>query len=296
MKKLKSTLILLLTAMIWGLAFVAQRVGAEHVGSFTFNGVRFALGAVSLIPVIILFERGKTPPDVRKKTLFYGVVAGVVLFCAANLQQFGIDLTGSAGKSAFITGLYTVVVPIIYIFFGKKTGVNIWIGAALAVVGLYLLCGTSGAMGWGDVCLFAGTAFWSAHIMVLDRAAAEVRAIRFSCIQFTVCAVLGLAAAFVFEEPSFTAIRSAGLPILYGGLMSTGVAYTCQIIGQRDADPTAAAIVLSTESVWAAIGGLLLLEEKMSVPAYIGCALMMCGIVISQVRFNFKKKSVRDSK
>lgn len=289
MKKVKSTAILLLTAMIWGLAFVAQRVGSEHVGSFTFNGIRFALGALSLIPVILLFERGKTPSDVRRKTLLYGVIAGIILFCASNLQQFGIELTQSAGKSAFITGLYTVVVPIIYIFFGKKTGINIWIGAGLAVVGLYLLCGASGPLGWGDLCLFIGTVFWSAHIIVLDRASAEIRAIRFSCVQFAVSAVLSTVCALMFEEISFSAIRDAGLPILYGGLMSTGVAYTCQVIGQRDADPTAAAIVLSTESVWAAIGGLVLLQEKMSVPAYIGCALMMCGIVISQIRIGGRK-------
>lgn len=293
MKKLKSTAILLLTAVIWGLAFVAQRVGAEHVGSFTFNGVRFALGSLSLVPVILLFERGKTPADVRKKTFFYGAVAGVILFCASNLQQFGVELTQSAGKSAFITGLYTVLVPIVYMFFGRKTGINVWIGAGFAVVGLYLLCGASGPIGWGDLCLFVGTLFWTAHIIVLDRAASQVRLIRFSCIQFAVCAVLGLICAFIFEDISLSALRSAALPILYGGIMSSGVAYTCQVIGQRDADPTAAAIVLSTESLWAAVGGLVILQEKMSAPAYIGCALMLCGIIVSQVKLGRKKNGAQ---
>ena len=141
-KKVKSTLILLLTAIIWGFAFVAQRAGSEHVGSFTYNAVRFAVGALSLVPVILIFERGKSTPEQRKRTVMYGVIAGVVLFSAANLQQFGILFTQSAGKSAFITGLYTVLVPIVYAFCGKKTGINVWIGAALTVGGLYLLCGS----------------------------------------------------------------------------------------------------------------------------------------------------------
>ena len=169
-KKVKSTLILLLTAIIWGFAFVAQRAGSEHVGSFTYNAVRFAVGALSLVPVILIFERGKSTPEQRKRTVMYGVIAGVVLFSAANLQQFGILFTQSAGKSAFITGLYTVLVPIVYAFCGKKTGINVWIGAALTVGGLYLLCGSYGSLGLGDLLLFIGTAFWTAHIITLDRA------------------------------------------------------------------------------------------------------------------------------
>ena len=293
MKKLKSTAILLLAAVIWGVSFVAQRVGAEHVGSFTFNGVRFALGSLSLVPVILLFERGKTPADVRKKTLYYGAVAGVILFCASNLQQFGVELTQSAGKSAFITGLYTVLVPVVYMFFGKKTGVNIWISAGFAVVGLYLLCGASGPIGWGDLCLFISAFLLAIHIIFIDRAASQVRLIRFSCIQFAVCAVLGLICALIFEDISLCALRSAAFPILYGGIMSSGVACTCQVIGQRDADPTAAAIVLSTESLWAAVGGLVILQEKMSAPAYIGCALMLCGIIVSQVKLGRRKNGAQ---
>ena len=215
-KKVKSTLILLLTAIIWGFAFVAQRAGSEHVGSFTYNAVRFAVGALSLVPVILIFERGKSTPEQRKRTVMYGVIAGVVLFSAANLQQFGILFTQSAGKSAFITGLYTVLVPIVYAFCGKKTGINVWIGAALTVGGLYLLCGSYGSLGLGDLLLFIGTAFWTAHIITLDRAGHGVRAIRFSCIQFSVCAILGFICAFIFEEVRLDAIRAAAVPILYG--------------------------------------------------------------------------------
>lgn len=293
-KKVKSTLILLLTAIIWGFAFVAQRAGSEHVGSFTYNAVRFAVGALSLVPVILIFERGKSTPEQRKRTVMYGVIAGVVLFSAANLQQFGILFTQSAGKSAFITGLYTVLVPIVYAFCGKKTGINVWIGAALTVGGLYLLCGSYGSLGLGDLLLFIGTAFWTAHIITLDRAGHGVRAIRFSCIQFSVCAILGFICAFIFEEVRHDAIRAAAVPILYGGVMSSGVAYTCQLLGQRDADPTAASIVLSTESVWAAIGGALILHENMTPPAIGGCVLIFCGIVLSQIVIGRKKNPDAD--
>lgn len=152
-----------------------------------------------------------------------------------------------------------------------------WIGAALTVGGLYLLCGSYGSLGLGDLLLFIGTAFWTAHIITLDRAGHGVRAIRFSCIQFSVCAILGFICAFIFEEVRLDAIRAAAVPILYGGVMSSGVAYTCQLLGQRDADPTAASIVLSTESVWAAIGGALILHENMTPPAIGGCVLIFCG-------------------
>lgn len=290
MKKSRSTLILLLTAIIWGCAFVAQRVGSQYIGPFTFNSIRSALGALSLVPVILIFER-KMPREKRLASMKYSVVAGAILFVATNLQQFGINITQNAGKSAFITGLYTILVPVAYfVIFRRRTGINVVIGALIALVGLYLLCGSMGPLGVGDVYLFIGTLFWTAHIMWIDHAMAlGLGAVTFSATQFAVAAILGAIAAFFTETVTLEAIGSALTPILYSGIMSTGVAYTCQVIGQKNADPTLAAIVLSTESVWAAISGALILDERMSTAAVIGCALMLVGIIVAQL--NFKRKS-----
>lgn len=290
MKKSRSTLILLLTAIIWGCAFVAQRVGSQYIGPFTFNSIRSALGALSLVPVILIFER-KMPREKRLASMKYSVVAGAILFVATNLQQFGINITQNAGKSAFITGLYTILVPVAYfVIFRRRTGINVVIGALIALVGLYLLCGSMGPLGVGDVYLFIGTLFWTAHIMWIDHAMAlGLGAVTFSATQFAVAAILGAIAAFFTETVTLEAIGSALTPILYSGIMSTGVAYTCQVIGQKNADPTLAAIVLSTESVWAAISGALILDERMSTAAVIGCTLMLAGIIVAQL--NFKRKS-----
>ena len=289
--KPKSIILLFLTAIIWGFAFVAQKVGAQFVGAFTFNGVRFLLGTLSLFPVIMLFEKEKVSKEKFRKTLKAGIIGGVVLFLASTFQQYGVEITNSAGKSGFITGLYTVFVPIAaFLFMKKKTNVLTWVGAVFAVGGLYLLCMTGDEkVGIGDLVLLVGTVFWTVHILVIDRFVAEISPLRFAQIQFAVCAVLSIICALILEDISFVAIKSALLPILYGGLMSVGVAYTCQILGQKDADPTFSAIVLSTESVFAAIGGVLLQNETMTVSAYIGCGLIFVGIVLSQLEL--KKKS-----
>lgn len=289
--KPKSIILLFLTAIIWGFAFVAQKVGAQFVGAFTFNGVRFLLGTLSLFPVIMLFEKEKVSKEKFRKTLKAGLIGGIVLFLASTFQQYGVEITNSAGKSGFITGLYTVFVPIAaFLFMKKKTNVLTWIGAVFAVGGLYLLCMTGDEkVGIGDLVLLIGTVFWTVHILVIDRFVAEISPLRFAQIQFAVCAVLSIICALILEDISFVAIKSALLPILYGGLMSVGVAYTCQILGQKDADPTFSAIVLSTESVFAAIGGVLLQNETMTVSAYIGCGLIFVGIVLSQLEL--KKKS-----
>lgn len=290
--KPKSVVLLFLTAIIWGFAFVAQKVGAQYVGAFTFNGIRFALGALSLFPVIMLFEKEKTTKESFFKTLKAGVICGVVLFIASTLQQVGVEITNSAGKSGFITGLYTVFVPIAaFLFMKKKTSILTWIGAVLAVGGLYLLCMTGEeSVGIGDLVLLLGTVFWTVHILAIDKFMVDgISPLRFSQMQFAVCAVLSLICAFIFEDISFVAIKSALLPILYGGFMSVGIAYTCQVLGQKEADPTFAAIVLSTESVFGAIGGVILAGESMTVSAYIGCCLIFAGIVLSQLKI--KKKS-----
>ena len=292
MKQLKSTLILLLTAIIWGFAFVAQRVGIEYVGNYTFIASRFALGALSLIPIILIFEKEEKNPAKLKRTFFFGMIAGAILFTASALQQFGIEITGSAGKAGFITGLYTVLVPIFGIFLKKKTNICTWIGAVFAVVGLYLLSVTKGErIGVGDIVLLIGAVFWAFHIMFIDSKVERISPIKFSMTQFATASVLGVIFALLFEENAFTGIGDAMLPILYAGIMSSGVAYTCQIIGQKDANPTYAAIIMSTESVFSAVGGALLLHEVMSVRGYIGCALMFAGIVVSQLKFGEKSNA-----
>ena len=295
MKKAKSTIFLVLTATIWGFAFVAQRVGADYLRPFTFNGIRFVMGALSLIPVILLFEKGKTDKKLLSATVKHGVVAGIVLCAASNLQQYGVELTGSAGKSGFITGLYTVLVPVIYfLFFRRKTGLTVWIGAITTVGGLYLLCGVDSSVpfGWGDIVLIIGAVLWAMHIIILDHAGDKVRPLRFSLVQFAVCAVLTLICAVIFDRGEFSPVyvRQAIIPLLYGGVGSVGIAYTCQLLGQRDADPTFAAIVLSTEAVFSAIGAAIILGEKMQPAGYIGCALMFAGIVLSQLPVKSNKK------
>ncbi len=283
--KLKSTILLFLTAIIWGFAFVAQRVGAEFVGAFTFNGVRFMLGACSLVPVILLFEREKIDIKLLKNNVLPGILAGVVLFIASTLQQYGVEITQSAGKAGFLTGLYTVLVPLIRFVMGKKTSVLTFVGAVFAVTGLFFLCMTGNeiSFGIGDIILIIGAFFWAGHILVVDKFVHTTSPLKFSLIQFIICGILSLIFAVILEDIEFSAIKSAGIPILYGGIMSVGVAYTCQILGQKESDPTFASIVFSTESVFSAIGGALLLNEIMSGRGYLGCVLIFIGIVLSQL-------------
>ena len=283
--KIKSTSLLFLTAIIWGFAFVAQRVGADYVGAFTFNGVRFLLGAVSLIPVILIFEKEKFDKNKFKNTVITGILAGVILFIASSLQQFGIVFTGSAGKAGFLTGLYIVLVPLIRFVMGNKTSILTFFGAVFAVIGLFFLCMTGNkiTLGIGDVVLIIGAFFWAAHILVIDKFVNIVSALKFSMVQFLTCGILGIIFALFTETIEVSAIKQAGIPILYGGLMSVGVAYTCQILGQKKADPTFASIIFSTESVFSAIGGTLILHEMMSGRGYLGCVLIFIGIILSQI-------------
>lgn len=296
--KFKSTILLFLTAIIWGFAFVAQRVGAEFVGAFTFNGVRFMLGACSLIPVIMLFEREKIDLKLLKNNILPGILAGVVLFIASTLQQYGVEITQSAGKAGFLTGLYTVLVPLIRFVMGKKTSVLTFIGAVFAVTGLFFLCMTGDeiSFGLGDVVLIVGAFFWAGHILVVDKFVHTTSPLKFSLIQFVICGILSLIFAFILEDIEFSAIKSAGIPILYGGIMSVGVAYTCQILGQKESDPTFASIVFSTESVFSAIGGALLLNEIMSGRGYLGCVLIFIGIVLSQLNLDSITKLIKKQK
>lgn len=292
-KKIRSTFLLFLTAAIWGFAFVAQVIGGEHMGSMTFNALRFFLGGMSLLPVIFVFERGALKNRALiKRSLLLSLGAGVILFIAASLQQYGVDITHSSGKSGFITGLYTVLVPMFaYVFWRKKTAIQTWIGALLCIVGLFLLCmsGETLQFGRGETLLFIGAVFWAFHILYLDYFANTISALIFCFGQFITCALCSAVSALLTETITLSGISGGLSAVLYGGLLSVGVAYTCQLLAQKDADPTFATIVFSTESVFSAIGGALLLHEALEWKNYLGCLLMFAGIVISQL--NLKRKS-----
>ncbi|MBQ2897459.1 MAG: DMT family transporter [Clostridia bacterium] len=287
-KEVRSTIYLLITAIIWGFAFVAQRVGTEYVGCFTYNGVRYVLGTISLLPVIILFEREKLTYISLKKTTVASIITGTILFLASSLQQLGIEIGQSAGKAGFITSLYIVLVPVFRMFFGKKASFATWIGVTLSVVGLYFLSiSDTESVNLGDFIVFIGSFFWAAHILVIDKFVEDISPLKYSMGQFLVCAILSLACAFVFENPKVNEIADAAVPILYGGVMSVGIAYTFQVLGQRGVSPEFASIICSTEAVFSAIGGAMILGETMTIRGYAGCVLIFAGILLAQVN---KKK------
>ncbi|MBE6549376.1 MAG: DMT family transporter [Ruminococcaceae bacterium] len=285
--KITTTLLLFLTAMIWGLAFVAQVDGVEHIGSFAINGIRYPIGVISLLPVVLFFERGRVDGAERKRTVIASIVAGTILFGASTLQQIGIEYTRSAGVAGFITGLYTVLVPIgCFLIFKHKTGINVWIGAILAVIGLFLLCyrvGDGFSFGVGELLLLLGSFLWTAHVIVIDRLGKNIRSLHFALGQFSVCSVLSIVLMLIFDRPTISGVMDAKWALLYCGVLSVGVAYTLQVVAQKKADPTFAAIILSTESVFSAIGGSIFGIDSISWLGYIGCAVMFCGIVISQL-------------
>ena len=287
--KTKRMLTLLTAAVIWGFAFSAQVEAAQKgLGCFAFNGTRFVIGGLTLVPVVFLLERKKSAYPFVRHTLVPAMGAGVFLFVASTLQQLGINLAQSAGKASFITGLYIVLVPILsLLLFRKRAGLPVWLGACLAVVGLYLLGVTrEEGVAFGDVLVLIGAFFWAGHILWIDRFIEKTNPIRFSMIQFFTCGVLGLCFALCVEDVSFSSLLDARWEILYAGVLSSGVAYTCQVVGQRGVDPTHAAMILSLESVFGALGGLLFHGEMLSPRAWLGCALMFGGILLSQ----WKKK------
>lgn len=287
-KQIKSTVIMLTAAIIWGFAFVAQvAVDNNVIGNFTFNGTRFLIGSLSLIPVILIFEREKPDKAKLKKTIIAALMAGTALFIASALQQQGISMNHNAGKSGFITSLYTVLVPIFgWVIWRNKTGIKTWIAALLAVIGLFLLSVPEGftVIEGGDLVVLIGAFFWTIHILVVDKKVTDINPITFSSMQFAVCGLLNIIFALFTETITWSGIALTAFPILYTGLMSTGVAYTCQVVGQKDADPNYAAIILSTECVFSAVGGAIFLNETFTIRGYIGCALIFAGILISQLK------------
>lgn len=285
-KALRAESLLLLTALIWGSAFVAQRVGMDHVGPFTYNGVRFLLGALSLLPLLLMRRRSSplTQPGGWRWIFAGGSLAGLVLFAGASLQQLGIIHT-TAGKAGFITGLYVVIVPLLGLLWGHRTPWKTWIGAGLAVAGLYLLTMTDRMiLSQGDGLVLIGAFFWAGHVLVIGWLSGQrIEPVLLACLQCMVCAVLSLGVAAVTESIQLQGLRDAALPILYGGLLSVGVAYTLQVVAQRDAPPAHAAIILSLETVFAALSGWLLLDEILSERGMLGCGLMFVGMLLSQL-------------
>lgn len=276
---------LLLTAFIWGIAFVAQSVGGDAVGGFTFQGVRNLIGALVLLPVIAVTERGKKKVQEDRKTLLMGgICCGILLCIAGNLQQIGIADT-TVGKAGFITAMYILIVPVLGIFLKKKAGFKVWIGVLLGAVGLYLLCmnGESFSMGKGDVLVLACSFVFSLHILVIDHFSPKVNGVKLSCIQFFVCGVISMILAFVFEKPSVQGILTGWLPILYAGALSCGVGYTLQIIGQKNMDAAVASLILSLESVFSVLAGWVILHQTLTGRELFGCLFMFAAIILAQL-------------
>jgi drug/metabolite transporter (DMT)-like permease len=285
--ELKSNLFLLIAAFIWGFAFVAQRIGAQYLGAFAYNGIRFAIGSLSLLPLIwFSIRKAKQDPAISETAvspLPGGIIAGIVLFVAASLQQMGLAET-SAGKAAFITGLYIVIVPLFGIILKHKIPIYTWVGVLAATAGLYLLTVTGNfTIAGSDLLLLAGAVLWAVHILLIDNFTKKVDGLQLSCIQFITCAALSLAGAFIFERITINGIYQALIPILYGGVCSVGVAYTLQVVGQQHAKPSHAAIILSLESVFASLGGMIILHENLELRGYMGCTLMLAGMFFSQL-------------
>lgn len=278
-------ILLLLTAVIWGFAFVAQRLGNASMGPFTFNAIRFCLGAAALLPLLVWQrKRGVDRPQVPWRKLALPVaLTGLALFAGSTLQQIGLIGT-TAGKAGFITGLYVILVPLTALIWGKRTHPAHWIGALLAVVGLYLLSVRSGfPVSPYDLVVLVGAFVWAGHVHLIDRYADKVGPVRLAVLQFAITGLLSTVAALLFERIELGGITEGIWPILYGGFFSVGLAYTLQVVAQRRADPAHAAIILSLEGAFAALGGWLILQEGLTPRGLVGCALMLAGTLVSQL-------------
>ena len=283
MKERNAALLLLLTSLIWGFAFVAQSVSSESIGPFTFNSIRMMIGAIVLIPVALpCIMKEKDSPGYWKRTLLSGLLCGALLISAAVTQQFGVAQSG-AGKGGFITSIYIIIVPFISVLMGKRIDGRTWAAAAVALIGMYLLClGSDEGIARGDIFLIICAVLFSLHIMAIDRVGRNVDGVTLSMVQFLFGSLIAMPGMIV-EAPSSGALLSAWLPILYAGAFSCGIAYTLQVVGQRYVRPSHAVLLLSLESVWAAIGGTLLLSERMSVRESIGCALVFAAVIAAQL-------------
>ncbi|MCB5601498.1 DMT family transporter [Blautia hansenii] len=292
----KNFILLFITAVIWGVAFVAQSAGMDYVGPYTFNAVRCLLGGIVLIPCVFFLTRSakkeqkkdgaasKMPVMDRPKDLLIGgLICGFMMFVSTTLQQVGIAYT-TVAKAGFITALYIIIVPILGIFLKRKAGLKIWISVVIALVGLYLLCMKGSlSLSKGDFLILICSICFAIHIMVVDHFTEKVSGTKLSCIQFLFAGALSSVLMFLFEEPHWADIGAAWLPICYAGILSCGVAYTFQIIGQRGTDPTIASLILSLESVVSVLAGWILLGETLSPREILGCVLMFGAIILAQI-------------
>lgn len=284
--RLQGILALMVATVIWGSAFIAQSVGMDHIGPMTFQAVRCTLGALFLFPVVFLFEKNKSKflqnwldPKLWKT----GFICGAALFVAAGLQQVGLVYT-TAGKAGFITAMYIVMVPILGIFLGKRPSPACWFSVILAVAGLYLLsCMGAAEINIGDICLMASALFFAVQITLIDRLAVHLDGLRLNAVQALVCGLLSAVVMFVTEEPRIGNILSCWLPLGYAGILSMGVAYSLQIVGQKHLEPTPASLIMSLESVFAALFGWLLLHERMTAYELCGCFLVFAAVLLSQI-------------
>ncbi|NLY54557.1 MAG: DMT family transporter [Firmicutes bacterium] len=284
--KLQGELMLLLTALIWGASFVAQRAGMEHIGPFTFNGIRSLLGSLVLVPLILVRQRRQSPMtrEQKKTLLLGGVLCGIVLFVASSLQQHGMVYT-TAGKAGFITALYIVLVPIFGLFLKQKIRPALWFCVALATTGLYLLSVSEGfsAINRGDALVLASAGVFAVHILIIDHFSPQTDGVKMSCLQFLICGLLSIPFMLTLEVISWPSILDCWLPIGYAGVLSCGVAYTLQIIAQKQTEPTIASLILSLESAFALLAGMILLREKLSVREALGCLVMFMAIILAQL-------------
>ena len=304
---LKYNFLLMLAALIWGSAFVAQSVGMDYLGPFSFNCVRSFMGSLVLLPVIWFMDRQKketaehdgqkteegTREQNKKVLLSGGLCCGVILTLSTSLQQIGIKYT-TAGKAGFITALYILIVPLLGLILGKKVGIKTWIGVALAVAGMYLLCIKEGfSISYGDFMVLLCALIFSLHILAVDYFSPRVDGIRLSCIQFFVCGCISAVPMLVWEHPELFQIIRAWQPLAYAGVLSSGVAYTLQIVTQKHLNPTVASLLMSLESVFAVLTGWLVLNERLSLKELLGCVLVFTAIILAQLPQKQKKPAVK---
>ncbi|MGX5728687.1 DMT family transporter [Metapseudomonas otitidis] len=280
---LRADILMLITAAIWGAAFVAQRLGMDAIGPFLYTGLRFGLGALVLLPLLYLLPRGEHHEPMNRGLLLGGVLMGLALSLGINLQQVGLLFT-SVTNSGFITGLYVIIVPLLGLLLGHRTGMGTWIGALLAVGGMFLLSvGDNFQVARGDWLQLAGAVVWGVHVLLVGFFASRHDPVRLAILQFITCAVISLALALVLEDIRLDAIISAGPAILYGGVIAVAIGYTLQVVAQKHAIASHAAIILSLEAVFAAIAGALMLSESLHARGYLGCALMFVGMLVAQL-------------
>ncbi len=292
----------IITAMIWGSSFVAQSTSTEHIGAFTFNAARSFVGFLALLVVVQIFRMVRKEPEVqqtqeekkagRKELVLGGICCGIALALACNLQQLGMVAGASAGKTSFITTLYVVLVPICGLFLKKRVSPTVWVSVLLGVAGLYCLCIKDGfSIAPSDLLVMLCAFGYTLHILVIDYFTQKVDGVKMSCIQFLSCAVLSAILMLIFEHPTWADITPCIGSILYVGVFSSGVAYTLQILAQKDSNPTIVALLLSLESVFGAVSGAIFLHETMTGKELVGCVLMLIAVVLAQIEFPSKKKA-----